>query len=199
MDYSKGKIYCIRNHVNDEVYVGSTRQPLSSRMAEHRRCLTKEKEKHRPLYVLMSELGVEHFYIELIEEFPCNNKEQLCKREGHYIREMGSLNKVIPGRENKEWYEQNKEKILEHRKEYREQNKDKIKEYYEQNKNKIKEYIKNYCEQNKDKIKEYRSEKIACDICGANVRRDNMSTHKRSIKCQSHMCHKGTSQTASLS
>ena len=36
MDYKSGKIYCIRNDINDEIYVGSTTQSLSQRMAKHR-------------------------------------------------------------------------------------------------------------------------------------------------------------------
>jgi predicted GIY-YIG superfamily endonuclease len=36
MDYKNGKIYCIRNKINDDVYIGSTTQPLSQRMAKHR-------------------------------------------------------------------------------------------------------------------------------------------------------------------
>ena len=30
-DFSKGKIYCIRNNIDDEIYIGSTTQPLSKR------------------------------------------------------------------------------------------------------------------------------------------------------------------------
>ena len=57
---------------------------------------------------------------------------------------------------DKKYYERNKYKILSRQKTYREQNKDKIsaqhKEYREQNKDKIAVYKKEYYEQNKDKI-----------------------------------------------
>ncbi len=56
----------------------------------------------------------------------------------------------------KEYYEKNKEDILQKQKEYYEENKDKIKEYNENNKEKIKEQHKKYAENNKEKIKEYR-------------------------------------------
>ena len=55
----------------------------------------------------------------------------------------------------KEYYENNKEKILEQRKEYRENNKEKIKEYYENNKEKILKQKKDYYENNKEQKKEY--------------------------------------------
>ena len=35
-DYKNGKIYCIRNTLDDNIYVGSTTQPLSKRMVKHR-------------------------------------------------------------------------------------------------------------------------------------------------------------------
>ena len=41
-DYKNGKIYCIRNNINDDIYVGSTTQPLSKRMALHRQDAKKE-------------------------------------------------------------------------------------------------------------------------------------------------------------
>ena len=69
-DYKNGKIYCVRNTVDDDVYVGSTTQPLSKRMACHRRGM-KGYKKDRMFYSKMNELGVDKFYIELIEECPC--------------------------------------------------------------------------------------------------------------------------------
>jgi hypothetical protein len=45
------------------------------------------------LYDEMRRLGKEQFYIELIEDYPCENNEQLASRTHFYIRERGSLNK----------------------------------------------------------------------------------------------------------
>ena len=39
----------------------------------------------------MIELGVECFYIEEIEKCPCNDVEELQKRERHYILERTSI------------------------------------------------------------------------------------------------------------
>jgi group I intron endonuclease len=125
-DYKNGKIYCIRNKITDDIYVGSTTQPLSKRMAKHRQNAKCENRMHYIFYSKVNERGLENFYIELIEDCPCESLEQLRKREGHYIREMGTLNHKIAGRTGKEWEQDNKEK----RKEYFEQNKDKIKEYH---------------------------------------------------------------------
>ena len=108
-DYKNGKIYCIRNNIDDDLYVGSTTQPLSKRMAYHRKDAKKEINMHYMLYSKFNEIGIENFYIELIEDCPCETLEQLRKREGHYIREMGTLNGLIAGRTDKEYRDDNKE------------------------------------------------------------------------------------------
>jgi hypothetical protein len=45
--------------------------------------------------------------LELYENYPRENKEQLNKREGEIIREIGTVNKTIAGRTHKEYYETN--------------------------------------------------------------------------------------------
>ena len=45
----------------------------------------------------MHELGAEHVYIELIEYDSCNDVYELRAREGHFIRQLGTLNKQIAG------------------------------------------------------------------------------------------------------
>ena len=57
MDYKNGKIYKILNTITDDVYVGSTCQPLSKRMAKHRETINTRKG-HTLLYTKMKELGV---------------------------------------------------------------------------------------------------------------------------------------------
>ena len=45
----------------------------------------------------MRDLGSDTFYIELLEECPVENIEQLRKKEGEYIRQLGTLNMSIAG------------------------------------------------------------------------------------------------------
>ena len=108
-DYKNGRIYCIRNNINDDIYVGSTTQPLCKRMAKHRQDAKHKAKMHSIFYSKVNEIGIEHFYIELIEDCPCETLEQLLKREGHYIRKMGTLNHKIAGRTGKEYHEINKD------------------------------------------------------------------------------------------
>ncbi len=64
------------------------------------------------LYQKMRKSDINDWYIELYENFPRDNKEQLNNREGQVIREIATLNKNIAGRTMKEYYKTNKENIL---------------------------------------------------------------------------------------
>ena len=80
-DYANGKIYAIYNNIDPSlIYVGSTCQSLSKGLSKHRREVNSRKSQTIPLYVKMRESGKEHFYIELLEEYPCNNSEQLREK-----------------------------------------------------------------------------------------------------------------------
>ena len=70
-DYQNGKIYKILNNIDDEIYVGSTTETLGQRMARHRQDM--KRRAHYTLYKHIHELDVENFYIELIENYPCND------------------------------------------------------------------------------------------------------------------------------
>ena len=50
MDYKNAKIYKVLNDVTDDVYVGSTCQTLSKRMAEHRKAYYAPRSCHFTLY-----------------------------------------------------------------------------------------------------------------------------------------------------
>ena len=173
VDYNNGKIYLIRNHCNDMVYVGSTTQSLSKRFSRHKASM---KCKKYQLYEAFEELGIENFYIELLENYKCSCKDELHKREGEYIRKFDSykngLNMVIAGRprreSSKEYYEKNKEKVNE-----------KYKVYYEANKDTINHQRKHYYEVNKEKMKQ----KFSCE-CGSII------THRcktRHFKTKKHL------------
>ena len=196
-NYQEGKIYKIYNAVNDDIYVGSTTRKLSERMAEHRKPYNIKRHENLPIYKAFIEFGVESFFIELIEKCPCNDKEELRKKEGEYIRQLKpSLNKFIAGRTNKEWMSDNKEHSKQQQKEYREANKEhraqitrmyyqnnkdsllpKNKLYYDINQEDIKKQKKQYYDINKEKV----LEPIKCE-CGCIVIRNGIPRHKRSTK-----------------
>ena len=125
--YKNGKIYTIRYKNDDSlIYVGLTVQPLFKRWHQHKKNSINEKsiKYNYPLYKKIRETNIEDWYIELYEEFSCENKEQLNKREGQIIREIGTLNKRIEGRTPKEYRDSNKELISEKKKIYNKNNKE---------------------------------------------------------------------------
>ena len=150
MDFAKGKIYRIYNpNIQDSLeYVGSTSMPyLSTRMGKHR--ADYKLAKGCRSFKLFDEYGVENCIIELIENYPCADCNELHRREGYYIQERTCVNKYIAGRTTKEWREAN-----------REANKEKYsiknKEYYQANKEYFKDYRKTY--RQTDKYKAYKEE-----------------------------------------
>ena len=103
------------------IYIGSTTTALCQSMTKHRSA-AKTRPSMQKVTAKMNELGVDNFYIALIENFPCENVELLRKREGELIRELGTLNSRIERRTSKEWREDNKDI----RKEKREKNRDEV-------------------------------------------------------------------------
>ena len=116
-----GRVYCIRNHVDDKIYIGSTIQKLSERMTKHRSRSKKEEYKGRKIYKHMNEFGVENFYIELIEEAKFDTKDEMRARENHFIRQFDSFKNGLNGC--------GAILDIEHRKEYIEQWREENKEY----------------------------------------------------------------------
>ena len=155
-DYQKGKIYKLWSPqgTDEEVYYGSTCNDLRFRKYGHK---YKKNCSSKILFEKYDDVR-----IELVEEYSCNNRAELEKREGEYIRENNCLNKNISGRTPKEWREDNKEKILEYKKEWYKNNKKKLaeqqREYNKNNKQKITEYQKEWRENNREKIAEQQKE-----------------------------------------
>ena len=158
-DYSKSKVYNIVCNITGETYYGSTVQKISQRMNGHRKkdneCLSKQ----------ITERGDYHYG--LVEDYKCDNLEQLLMRERYYVDNNDCINKRSPIRTKEEkiaYYEEHKEEHAAKNKVYYHNNKDKVKAYLEKNKNKISEQRKGFYERvdkerkkvfyeaNKDKI-----------------------------------------------
>jgi hypothetical protein len=156
----KGRIYKISCKTDPNlVYVGSTTQSLGQRLKVHK-CHCRKMNHNAKLYQQINNNDWSNWKIELIEEVEFEDKNDLRKREGEYIRSIGTLNTLIAGRDMKEWCEDNKESIQEYQKQWYEDNKESIleyqKQYYENNKEKRKEHFKEYNQKNKEVMNKYR-------------------------------------------
>lgn len=81
-NYQLGKIYSIKSPNTNKVYIGSSTVSLEKRFAQHKlqnnSCTSKEI------------IDARDSYIELLENYPCQSREELNRREGEIIR--GTVN-----------------------------------------------------------------------------------------------------------
>ncbi len=89
--------------------------------------------------------------------YPCNSVEELRQKEGEIIREIGTLNRGIAGRTQKEWKRDNPDKMKIHRE------KDKIRE-----------------------IENGRGEVRPCE-CGGRFSSKTIRTHEKSKQHQNYL------------
>lgn len=86
-NYQKGKIYAIRSHNSNFIYIGSTCQKLCVRFGGHKAVSNKCKSK------VVVDCG--DSYIELIESYPCQSREELTARENYWIRHADYNDNVV--------------------------------------------------------------------------------------------------------
>ena len=112
-DYSKGKIYQIRCNITGDIYIGSTIRTLSQRLSNHKIDIT---------CISRQIITRGDYNISLLENYACNNKDELRIKEREWYDKTKNINKNKPYASIDE--------IKENKKEYYENNKEKIKEYY---------------------------------------------------------------------
>lgn len=169
--YQNGKIYKIVCRITNLIYIGSTIEKyLSNRLKNHRSKFKNNKKDNTTSFKVLEN---NDYYIELVELFPCNSRDELLVRERYYFDLIDCVNKIRPittFEEKKEINnirvkkyrdnDNNKEKIKEQLKKYRDNNKEKEskrhQKYYEENKDKIKLYQFN----NKERKKEYDKQRL---------------------------------------
>ena len=162
VNYTNSKIYkieCLSSTDANDIYIGSTtKDRLCQRMDTHRTGYKRwlnGKGSHIRSYDLFKKYGIDNCRITLIEAYPCESRDALQAREGHYQRQMICINNRIEGRTGKQ---------------YREVNKDKINEYQRE-----------YQKVNKEEIREQKTVKFTCD-CGATFQKTEKARHERTIK-----------------
>lgn len=192
MDYKNGKIYAIRSYQTDDIYIGSTCSPLAKRLYEHRKFYRCYKRGNMHMISVFKMLEHPDHYIELLESFPCTNKNELRRRQGELIRSNNCVNKNKPpisGRSQdeikkrstervKKWREDNKERFKQREKQYYQDNKERLKQYYQDNKERVKQYY----QQNKEKILQQAKQKIKCDVCDCMILKKSFNRHTKTNK-----------------
>jgi hypothetical protein len=185
--YHKGKIYSIRSHQTQDIYIGSTIQPLYKRLSGHKRNYKKWKDGNLSYTTSYEIVKYSDCYIELIEDYKCENITELNRREGQIIRETENcINKKIAGRTQKEYDDERKMEKKQYRDDHKERCKIMNKKWREANKEYRLEYGKQYYQKNKEKIKQYNKIKYTCE-CGITLSKMSKSTHERSKKHKAYI------------
>lgn len=96
-----GKIYALKSPDTDKIYIGSTSRSLSQRWGEHKadiRYLQANNPKKGYKKTTATEITkYGNAYIELIEEFKCESREDLLKREREIIlKHSNCVNRADP-------------------------------------------------------------------------------------------------------
>lgn len=159
-NYANSKIYSIRSHQTNMIYIGSTTQSLAVRMAGHRakyKSFLNGKANNLSSFEIIK---YDDAYIEMVEEYPCQNKMELERREGQIIRiTENCINRIIVGRTRKEYYQDNADRIKDKTKLWCVNNADRAKarrkQYYQDNQDELKTKHKQYYIDNADKFKQY--------------------------------------------
>ena len=192
--YTNGKIYSIRCYCDDSlVYYGSTINNIECRFQHHKFDFRNRDTRNKiTSFIIMEKPDC---YVKLEELFPCENITQLRAREAFYIKNNPCVNKQIPNRTSTQYRVDTKEHISEVNKNYYQDNIDKIEEYRRANSEKQKLYFKQRYEDKKDEIltkqkERYENNKEAinakrnqqgiCEDCGKSYTHSNKSRHLQS-------------------
>jgi hypothetical protein len=165
--YNNGKIYTLRSYQTDKIYIGSTTDRLCNRKAKHKYNYKKYLSGDYHYVTSFELIKYDDCYIELLEKYSCDSKEELSKEEGEYIKKLDCVNKQIAGRTRHQWVKDNKDKMKKYFKEYN-SNRDKEKTNL---------YHNNYYHINKHIIRK----KITCK-CGSTFAKQYKAKHERSKK-----------------
>lgn len=190
IDYSKTSIYkiCCNDTNITECYVGHTTN-FTKRKNTHKYSCNTETHYTYKLQVyqyIRANGGWENWSMIQIEEFACENQLQAKSRERYWIETLKpKLNCSIPTRTDKEYYNDNKETILEYQDQYYQEHKtEKIeyqKQYAQEHKAEIKDYKNAYYQQNKLKQSEKAKQIYTCK-CGSILTLSGKSNHNKSVK-----------------
>lgn len=176
VNYQNGKIYRLIS-ASGKQYIGSTTVLLTKRKYDHKKKYELYKGGHitnKCSSVLLFEEG--EVDIVLIENFPCDSKEELEKRERYWVDNISGV-----------CVNRNKPRLLEGERNQR------MRQYYQDHREEKQAYDKKYRQENKahrsalslalyhrkkNIINQKRSEKIKCE-CGNEVARSSLACHRK--------------------
>ena len=155
MNFDNSKIYKIVSVSGNKTYIGSTTQSLGKRFSSHKSKYNLYKNGKYHFVSCFDVLKFDDAKIILIENYKCNNKDELRIRERYFIELNECVNINIPSRNKKRYNQEFKESIA------------KQKQLY--NKINYEKFLK---------IKQEKDINIFCE-CGKEHKHSNTSRHLR--------------------
>ena len=174
VNYALGKVYKLVNNLNTLIYIGITVSVLSRRRYYH------TQSQMPGVKQLYDEIGWDKMKIVLVEEYPCDNNEQLRMRERHWYDLLKpSLNRARPFTSAEEKKALSREYyadpvIKERRKAF-------MAKYRADPINREKGEVRQTARYSNPDFKARRNEKVLC-CCGCEINRSSKYTHRRSSK-----------------
>ena len=129
-NYGNGKIYKMECNETGCIYIGSTTQPITKRIAGHKTNYKSFLNNNNQYCTSSKVLEKNNFQYEVLENYKCCTKKELESREREYIDEnkviYGDLlvNKVVPTRSSKEYRLENREHLRLSSKDYYQNNRE---------------------------------------------------------------------------
>ena len=88
MDYKNGKIYRLVCNVSGKQYIGSTTQSLTKRLWCHKNHFKSWKDGKHDYVKAFQIIENDDYDIILIEDYPCQSKNELERRERYWIETL---------------------------------------------------------------------------------------------------------------
>lgn len=145
--FENGKIYKLFSAEGNEVYIGSTCSSLKNCLRRHKGHYSGIVGGYRTPISSSEVISKRSCAIELVENYACSSFLDLRKREQYWIEHTTCVNKVRAYRSP------------EHKKEYYQKNRERILEYQNKHRDKYREYSSRYYQRNKDEINNRRKNK----------------------------------------
>jgi hypothetical protein len=176
-----GRVYKIVHHHSDIVYVGSTKNELRHRWAQHK-CMFKKWMEDKTavrgcaLFKYLEQFGTDSFSIIPIKEYEVCDKLHLQAWEQLWINKLRCVNEKSPNplmtkkqRDRMDYLKHREERIA------------KVRAYAAANKEKIAEKGRAYREKNKEELAEKKRETTMCE-CGSRITKLHMKRHLATAK-----------------
>lgn len=173
-DYSKGKIYILKDRVNGRFYIGSTTQPtVEDRLIQHERqyrSWLNGKNSYCASYQIISN---DDYKIKLLENWNCNSRSELTQRERYWQEQMPQCinrNRAFRTREEelqdkRQNYLDNREDRLEYKRQHYQDNREQRLQYYQDN---------------REQLLQAQARPWRCEICDITITFNKRRRHQRS-------------------